>query len=33
LLLGPLQPENLQIATTASRSVLGFMNDMGVRIG
>ncbi len=30
--LGPLHPTDLQIAKTASRSVLGFMNDMAVHI-
>lgn len=30
--LGPLDPAALQVAKTASRSVLGFMNDMAVHI-
>jgi hypothetical protein len=30
--LGTLDPDALQIARTASRSVLGFMNDMAVHI-
>lgn len=30
--LGPLDPEDVQVAKTASRSVLGFMNDMAVHI-
>lgn len=31
--LGPLDPTNVQVSTTASRSVLGFMNDMAAHIG
>ena len=30
--LGPLDPAALEVAKTASRSVLGFMNDMAVHI-
>lgn len=30
--LGPLDPTAVQIAKTANRSVLGFMNDMAVQI-
>lgn len=29
---GPLEPDKLRVARTASRSVLGFMNDMALHI-
>lgn len=31
--LGPLDPTNVRVSTTASRSVLGFMNDMAAHVG